>query len=381
MKSLVQNFLLAAIPSLICLELLGLITAMLVPKLFASPSLVAAIAAVDAPRYAEFKATAMSPTIGWDHVPGSTRITEDCDGGRHVATYDGARARSFPSYEASRVTAILIGDSYTHGDEVGDEQTIAAHLFRQDRIMAANLGVGGYSPLQAVLKAKARHADYPNAKAIVLGVMYENLRRNVNGYVPIYSDDERNVFGLRPHLIGETLHQPAAEAVADVAQFKAQAIAALETDFWARPAPHFPYAVSLIRALSSNSGVSRIKATANKMRDRQYEADYGDTRLTVPLFAVVRDFFLWSQQTGLEPAVIFMPQNRRDRTSAALWIRDFAPRLPGNGVVIGARMEGADWSRFNQGPDQSCHPSGYGYATLATAYAETLKPLLRGRAP
>lgn len=376
MKRLVQNLLLAAIPSLICLELLGLMTAFLVPKLFASPGLRAAIEAIDEPRYAEFK-TAASPSIGWDHVAGSTRITEDCDGGQHVATYDAARARSFKGYDASSVTAMLIGDSYTHGDEVGDDETIAAHLFRQDRIMAANLGVGGYSPLQAVFKAKARRADYPRAKAIILGVMYENLRRNVNGYVPIFSGDERNVLGLRPFLTGETVTTPPAAAFADLTSFKAQAMAALATDFWARPAAQFPYAVSLVRALSSNSGISRVQATAYKMLDRQYEGDYRDTRLTVPLFAVLREFFVWSQQADLRPIVVFIPQNRRDRTSAALWIREFASRLPGNGVVVDARMDGADWGRFNQGSEQACHPSSYGYATIAAAYAGALKPLLQ----
>jgi len=82
MKRLVQNLLLAASPSLICLELLGLMSAILVPKLFASPGLAATIEAIDESRHAEFKATAASPSIGWDHVAGSNRITEDCDGGQ-----------------------------------------------------------------------------------------------------------------------------------------------------------------------------------------------------------------------------------------------------------------------------------------------------------
>jgi len=59
---------------------------------------------------------------------------------------------------------------------------------------------------------------------------------NVNGHVPIFSGDERNVFGLRPYLTGQTVTPPPAAAFADLASFKAQAIAALATDFWARSA-------------------------------------------------------------------------------------------------------------------------------------------------
>lgn len=247
--------------------------------------------------------------------------------------------------------------------------------------MTANLGVPGYSPLQAVIKAKEHYQDYPSAKVIVLGIMYENIRRNVNGYVPIWllsdAGHSQLMFWLRPFMDGETINHLPPGTFAELSVFKARAKASLEADFWARPMSEFPYSESLLRALISNSGVSRIQARLNKMRGRHYEADYRTEKLTVPLFAVIRDFFLWSQEKGIKPVVIFFPQNRLDRTSAALWIHDFAPRLPTNGVVVDAPMDGADWTRFNVRDDVACHPSSYGYGVIAAAYATALTPPLR----
>jgi lysophospholipase L1-like esterase len=45
--------------------------------------------------------------------------------------------------------------------------------------------------------------------------------------------------------------------------------------------------------------------------------------------------------------------------------------------VVDARLDGVDWSRFNQKPDPDCHPSSYGYQAIAGAYAAELTPLLR----
>ena len=385
MKKLLQYSLLVTIPTWICLELLGLISARLVPRLYGSRTIVASIEAIDATRLVGFMATIGSTTLGWDVRPGSTVSNNDCTGARHFATYDQARARVFDGYDAAAVTSILVGDSYTHGDEVGDGDTIAAHLWRQDGIMTANLGVPGYSPLQAVIKAKERHQDYPSAKLIVLGIMYENIRRNVNSYLPIWlfpdSENTQFIFALRPYMAGAVTNHLPPETFAELSVFKARAKASLEADFWARPMQEFPYAASLIRALTSNSSISRLKAGLYTMRGAYYEGEYRNEQLTVPLFAVIEEFFLWSRDQGIKPIVVFLPRNRLDRTSAALWIRDFAPRLPANGVVVDARMDDADWTRFNVRGDVACHPSSYGYGRIAAAYAAALAPLPRDAAP
>lgn len=146
MKKLLQYFLLVTIPAWISLELLGLVSARMLPTLYGSRTLPSAIDAIDAARLANFTATVGSATLGWDQRPDSIAPNDDCAGGKHTATYDRARARVFAGYDAGSVAAILVGDSYTHGDEADNDETIAAHLWRQDGIMAANLGVAGYSP-------------------------------------------------------------------------------------------------------------------------------------------------------------------------------------------------------------------------------------------
>ncbi|MBL8698068.1 MAG: hypothetical protein JNK67_06835 [Alphaproteobacteria bacterium] len=378
MKRFIQNVLVATIPALLCLELLGFLSRILEPRLYEQPGQVAAIGAIDSARFAAFAANVQSKTLGWDHVHAKVGASNDCEGGRHVATYDGRRARIHKDYDAARVAAILVGDSYVHGDEVGDEETIAASLWRDHGIMAANLGVGGFSPLQSVLKAKERRADYPGAKVIVLGLMYENIRRNVNGYLPAigFTEDDQSVFALRPYMRDGTVVPLPPAAIGDAESFKSHALAALRSDYWARPAATFPYSISLIRALTSNSGMRRIEGTVYKAFDRQFASDYRDARLTEPLFLVVRDFFEWAASAGIRPVAIFFPQNRKDRSSAASWIQAYAARLPANGVVADAPIGDVDWDRFNRRTDLVCHPDGYGYAAIARGYAATIKPLL-----
>jgi hypothetical protein len=378
MKRLVQTAIVALVPALLALELLAFASTILVPRLYAMPSQEAAVRAIDAPMLAEFARTVRSPTLGWDHVPDWVGPSEDCEGTVHRATYDRRRARTYAGYDADAATVLLVGDSYTHGDEVGDDDTIAAHLHNTHGIMAANLGVGGYSPLQAAMKARERLADYPAARVVVLGLMVENIRRTVNGYVPTlaFTEDPQSVFALRPHMRGEAAHPLAPGALDSLASIQALALAGLADDHWARPPAAFPFSLAMLRALTSNSGTARILAAVNKRRDAQYEADYRNPRLADPLFAVVRDFLAWGSAAGITPVVIFFPQNRHDRTSPAIWIDTYAPRLPAGGTVVNASLDGVDWDRFNRRTDLVCHPSGEGYAAIAAAFADTLRPLL-----
>ncbi len=72
---------------------------------------------------------------------------------------------------------------------------------------------------------------------------------------------------------------------------------------------------------------------------------------------------------GLQPVVIFIPRNRLDTRSASRYIDQSRDELHPD-LLIGdaGAMPGVDWTEFNfQEPDSDniCHPSAYGYQTIA----------------
>ena len=83
-----------------------------------------------------------------------------------------------PSDSVSRV--LLLGDSYTHGDEVPWNATWAAQLQRTmgDSYEILNGGVGGYGTDQAILRGR-RLREKLRPQWIVLGIHTDDMLRNV----------------------------------------------------------------------------------------------------------------------------------------------------------------------------------------------------------
>ncbi len=74
----------------------------------------------------------------------------------------------------------LYGESFTYGSEVSDEEAWGNRLAAQLNARVDNFGVGGYGTDQAVIRYQL-HTNDP-ARVVVLGVVTENLMRNVNQY-------------------------------------------------------------------------------------------------------------------------------------------------------------------------------------------------------
>ena len=85
----------------------------------------------------------------------------------------------------------IFGDSYIHGDEVNFENTIGKYLeeiFNKNNINVEvlNFAVSGYGMDQALLRYQAVNYKY-KPDIILLGVQFENVKRNVNILRPFYS--------------------------------------------------------------------------------------------------------------------------------------------------------------------------------------------------
>ena len=72
---------------------------------------------------------------------------------------------------------LVVGDSYTYGDEVSDEETWAAQLQPLTKRRTVNAGVSGYGLDQIVLRAEQAARDVKPA-ALVVVFIAEDLRRS-----------------------------------------------------------------------------------------------------------------------------------------------------------------------------------------------------------
>jgi hypothetical protein len=122
-----------------------------------------------------------SPTIGWTIA--KNQVSEN---GLYKSNAEGFRAnREYTTEKApGKIRVLTFGDSYTHGDEVGNDETWQTYAEQESPDMEfLNFGVPGYSLTQAYLRYKEVASTYP-ADYVIIGCMSEDLKRSVNVYYP-----------------------------------------------------------------------------------------------------------------------------------------------------------------------------------------------------
>lgn len=140
--------------------------------------------------------------LGWVQRPNSSS-----ENGLYHANRDGVRkALSTDSTTTGehRLRVVLLGDSYTHGDEVPFEQTWGAYL--EQKLAGAgiqaeviNLGVPGYGMDQALLRWKHSGAAW-SPDLVIFGFQPENVKRNLNLARIFYHRQSRMPF-FKPRFI------------------------------------------------------------------------------------------------------------------------------------------------------------------------------------
>jgi hypothetical protein len=125
---------------------------------------------------------AFDPLLGWTNRPDSR--SED---GLASVNLDGLRGprRHAREPDPGRTRIACFGDSYTFGDEVRDEW---AYPYLLEELYpdyeALNLGVSAYGTDQALLRF--RREGLWGAQVVCIGVLLENIGRNVNRYRPLW---------------------------------------------------------------------------------------------------------------------------------------------------------------------------------------------------
>ena len=212
----------------------------------------------------------------------------------------------------------------------------------------------------------------------LLGIIYENLFRLVNGYRPVLYDDAMP-YALKPYMAGGVVAHPGRPALDDFETFRARANAAYDADFWARPRRAFPYSIAVLRGIGSNAFLFReLQSNLRKAGLPEYAMAFRAERFARELIGVLARFTDAAERHGLRAVAVFLPRNRFDTQSASDFLAARRDRLPAGLVVADAGAAPIDWSRYNlevsDGDDVDiCHPSAYGYDALAEFIAGILR--------
>jgi len=325
----------------------------------------------------EFAANRADPVLGWNQSGPEVYSTNNCAGVAVEATYNAAGARTYPGYVEHSATIITVGDSYTNGSEVGDEAAYPARLANLLGTSVANHGVSGFGPVQSFLDLEQNIHRYPQARAVVLGIMYGDIYRMMNSYRPVLIRGSAMLYGLKPYMAGGHIQpHPGKQVLNDFDSFRAYANHAFDTDFWAKPEFRFPYSLSLLRGVNSNYFLHmQFEKKLHNVGIPEYALAFRSGDILEELFALLEQYAAFARQKGLKPAVVFIPRNGNDTQSAAKMIDANRSRFP-RGLLVGDVGNAAvDWDRFNltSADDGShCHPSAYGYQKIAEYVADLL---------
>jgi hypothetical protein len=323
-------------------------------------------------RIDEFQRFVASPyfdaRLGWNNPKENSRVTRpNCVGEAIEYVYEDG-ARQTPGVSPGQAQVALFGESFTQGEEVGPDSTIASVLTHRHGLPTANYGVNAYDPLQAVEKFEDLVSRPHRFKVAVLTVMHENIWRVVNSFKPIYFPYYSDFyFGLKPYV----RHGEIAELAYPVAyeDFLREVDQRFESDYWAKPERQFPYSVSTVRALFSVPFKERIWA----LWYGRFRLDYESEELRKDLSAVIDRFVSAADAAAITPLVIFVPKERKTYRVSESYVAAENARL-GRTLAYEFVDPGMDWTRYRLAshPDY-CHPSPYGYARIADFVAGVIR--------
>jgi hypothetical protein len=331
-----------------------------------------ALAKLQPEPFERFRTLHASRSLGWDHPAGQTITVRACAGGELTNTYGPARERVHGN--SADAVVLVAGDSFTHGDDVGDADTYPAALGRILGVATANLGVGGYDPVQALLKLEASVAQFPKARVAVLSILDDDVLRMANSYRPVLFTGTGLHFALKPYWRDGAFHGLiGSDPFADLAAMRQAAITAFDTDYWRRPKAEFPYTLAVARMLTLPSfWIPQLVTARAHFGYRQYETIYRVPAVHEGLRAVYRRFAELARARGLVPVVAFIPMDPNDTVSGRVAIAAASAEQRAAITFVNVVLSRPD--RYYTVP--GCHPQAEGYRMIAESVAAALRPLL-----
>lgn len=248
-------------------------------------------------RLADYLAYGREPDVGWLPRP----------------EVDAVGARKLPAFPdpATPACITLYGDSFAWSDEVDDEHTWANVLAQRAGCRVTNYGVAGYGTDQAYLHYL--HNGFDRTRIAVLGVLAENVIRNVNQYRRLLS--HRSALTLKPRFLlderGELVLVPVpGKGEAEVRAIVSRPEDNLPFDYFVPGGPsgvqrlHFPYSLSLLGLF----GDYRIRALLHHRSYYQELLAPDHPSRAVPITAAIaRAFRDEAVKRGATPVAVLIP--------------------------------------------------------------------------
>lgn len=255
----------------------------------------------------------LDPELGWSLGISAAASSNPTEKVQYTTNAQGFRAppdRVYaPEPPPGKVRLVLLGDSFTHGDEVNLEDSWAGRLEKDDpRLETVNLGVPAYGTDQAFLRWR-KQGKALQAHAVVLGIWLENVGRNLNvvrfWFSPFsgFLTKPRFVLGpgSEPRLVNSPVPEGEAlvDAVSDPLSWKQ-----IEHERWFEPAIQ-------TRRLSDTSRTLRLLRALfywkerKEARERLYSGE--DPEGIAVTVAIARMFAAEVKETGAVPLVVVMP--------------------------------------------------------------------------
>lgn len=324
--------------------------------------------------------------LGWSPVPGGS------DGLGHYDRF-GARVGDAPLVDpkpAGVRRLVVVGCSFTHGDEVNGNECWAALIDHdRDDVQVANLGVGGFGIDQALLRYRRDGAPLAPDE-VWLGFMPSALPRLVSIYRPALRHAELSVsFKPRFRLDADgalALVENPARTIADAVgllddRSRFVAVIGGEDAFVARALPAY---APEFASLWHYSALGRLWITLDERRDEVRDPDRFLLDANCEAFrlavAIARAFDRECKASGVRFRFVVLPdakslQRRNDRGDAP-W-RPLAEAVESAGIAVADAS--AAFSAANQKRSDLWMPRGH-YSPIANRFvADVLLPLLDSR--
>lgn len=280
----------------------------------------------------------------------------------------------------------LYGESFTFGSEVSDDEAWGNQLAARLDARVDNFGVGGYGTDQALLRYQLNTNDH--ARVVVLGIVTENLMRNVNQYRDLlYASGG---LGFKPRFIlnatnGLELVPLFTPGAADFPAFTREPGRHLAHEFFTPDggrgvgAANFPFSLSLTCGVRHFSVGPRWRG--EPWHADFYRADHPSRALALTV-ALAREFQRQCRERGQTLLILLLPTGRdlQHFRRHGRWVH--APLVEALhqeehvldiAVAFARRVPAAEFEQLYVAPSR--HMSAAGNALLADLVAERIRQL------
>ncbi len=286
---------------------------------------------------------------------GSWEAHYNADGSRNTCN-DGSN---------SEYDIILVGDSFTHGDEASDCTTYPSILQKLLQVSVGNFGVFAYNSIQSVIQYEKVLAKVPSPQIGVLGITFENGRRNLNSFFPLFFNryEGCGAFFFSPYFDGYQIMDPVIKIDNTFDNYQQQANKHFAHGFWSKPKFRFPFSLRIIQFIKKPYFKIYFFQYMNKLfNNPTYSYDYQLPIITNGIRVSVDKFIEISNNYNVKPIVIFIPAGADDLTSPKAMINEFESLYP-EAFFLNFGDHDMDWSEYTL--SRYCHPTAKGYKEIA----------------